>query len=197
MDSISLALRRVEGRGCAIPSKLAPCSTASASLVMSPNTTPPALIETRAPVMLPWTWPLIKTSLALTSPEGWGETKTTVPAFQFNEGEDLKGPVPIAVAAERDAAAQEGARTRLVVIGDSEFLIDGQLSNLGNRDFLLGGVFWLLEQEQRIGIGPKTLEALKLNLTGKQLSNILWLSLLGMPLLCGALGVGMWWLRRR
>jgi len=85
----------------------------------------------------------------------------------------------------------------LVVIGDSEFLIDAQLSNVGNRDFLLGAVYWLMEQEHRIGIGPKTIETLKLNLTGKQLSNILWFSLLAMPLLCGALGVGVWWLRRK
>lgn len=135
------------------------------------------------------------TSLALTSNSGWGETKTSVSAFQFNEGEDLKGPVPIAAAAER--AGEGSARTRLVVIGDSDFLIDAQLNNVGNRDFLLGAVFWLMEQEQRIGIGPKTIEALKLNLTGKQLANILWLSLLGLPLLCGLLGVGMWWRRRR
>src|SRR3989338_5081209 len=139
------------------------------------------------------------TSVALTSPEGWGESKTEVSEFQFAEGEDLKGPVPIAVAAERlpaapaaqagSAPAEDSPRTRLVVIGDSEFLVDAQLGNVGNRDFLLGAVFWLIEQENRIGIGPKTLESVKLNLTGKQLANVLWLILLGMPLLCGALGV--------
>ncbi|MBI4003681.1 MAG: GldG family protein [Candidatus Omnitrophica bacterium] len=137
------------------------------------------------------------TSLALTSDTGWGESKTSVGVFEFDAGEDLKGPVSIAAAAERGSAADGGAPTRLVVIGDSEFLIDAQLSNVGNRDFLLGAVFWLIEQEQRIGIGPKTIEALKLNLTGTQLSNFLWLSLLAMPLACGGLGIGMWWRRRR
>jgi ABC-type uncharacterized transport system involved in gliding motility auxiliary subunit len=137
------------------------------------------------------------TPLALTSSTGWGESKTSVGVFEFNEGEDLRGPVSIAAAAERRGEGEDGARTRLVVVGDSEFVVDAQLSNVGNRDFLLGAVFWLIEQEHRIGIGPKTIEALKLNLTGKQLSNILWLSLLGLPLLCGALGLGMWWLRRR
>lgn len=137
------------------------------------------------------------TELALTSNTGWGESKTSVGVFEFNAGEDLKGPVSIAAAAERESAAEGSARTRLVVIGDSEFLIDAQLSNVGNRDLLLGAVFWLIEQEHRIGIGPKTIEALKLNLTGKQLSNFLWLSLLAMPLACGLLGIGMWWQRRR
>ena len=137
------------------------------------------------------------TSLALTSDAGWGESKTSVGVFEFNAGEDFKGPVPIAAAAERKSAAEGDARTRLVVIGDSEFVIDAQLNNVGNRDFLLGAVLWLLEQEQRIAIGPKTIEAYKLNLTGQQLSKFLWLSLLVMPLLCGAFGVGMWWLRRK
>jgi len=137
------------------------------------------------------------TSLALTSDTGWGESKTSVGVFEFNAGEDLKGPVSIAAAAERGSAADDGAPTRLDVIGDSEFLIDAQLSNVGNRDFLLGAVLWLIEQEHRIGIGPKTIETLKLSLTGKQLSNVLWLSLLAMPFLCGLLGIGMWWRRRK
>ena len=137
------------------------------------------------------------TPLALTSPDGWGETNTSVVKFQFDRGVDHEGPVSIAAAAERAATTPDGAPTRLVVIGDSDFLIDAQLSNVGNRDFLLGAVLWLLKQESRIGIGPKTLEALKLNLTGKQLANILWLSRLCLPLLCGLLGLGMWWLRRK
>lgn len=112
-------------------------------------------------------------------------------------GEDFRGPVSIAAAAEAPAATPDGAPARLVVIGDSDFFIDGQLSNVGNRDFLLGAIYWLIEQEERIGIGPKTLEAFKLNLTAKQLANILWFSLLAMPLGCGLLGVGMWWLRRK
>ncbi len=143
---------------------------------------------------------LTVTPLALTSDAGWGETKTSVETFQFNAGEDLKGPVSIAVAAERTPSTppdgQRPARTRLVAIGDSEFVINAQLGNIGNRDFLLGAVYWLMEQEQRIGIGPKPLESLQLNLTGRQLKRVFWFSFLTMPLVCGVLGVGVWWLRR-
>jgi len=143
--------------------------------------------------------------LALTSEAGWGETRTSVERFQFNEGEDLKGPVSIAVASERkppapsagEAPGSPPSRTRLVVIGDSDFIVNAQLGNVGNRDFLLGAVYWLIEQEQRIGIGPKPIQSIKLNLTGSQLRGILWFSLLAMPLVCGVSGVGMWWLRRK
>lgn len=137
--------------------------------------------------------------LALTSAKGWGETQTSVSQFEFNEGQDLKGPVSIAVAAERTIAAQgdtPSTKARLVVIGDSDFAINTQLPNVGNRDFLLGAVYWLTEQEQLIGIGPKPLNTVKLNLTGGQLTGVFWFSFLAMPLVCGALGAAMWWFRR-
>ena len=143
---------------------------------------------------------LAVTALAMTSESGWGETQTSSEPFKFDEGADLKGPVPIAVAAERLPASPQnvgGAGTRLVVIGDSDFIINGQLPNGGNRDFLLGAFYWLIEQEQLIGIGPKTLEAIKLNLTGKELRGFSWFSFLAMPLACGLMGVGVWWARRR
>jgi ABC-type uncharacterized transport system involved in gliding motility auxiliary subunit len=138
--------------------------------------------------------------LALTSPQGWGETNTSNPRFQFDEGQDTKGPVTIAVAAERRKPAQDPAnaetRTRLVVIGDSDFIVDAQLGNIGNRDLLMGAIFWLVEQETRIGISPKPIESIRLNMTREKLAPIFWMSLLLMPALCGLAGVGVWWRRR-
>ena len=187
---------------------------------------------------------LTVTPLALTSESGWGETQTSVATFQFNPGEDLKGPVSIAVASERVMAATESGNppqagrrgspdaagggatepgaprrlaspseakggggevpgrngapaTRLVVFGDSDFIVNAQVGNVGNKDMLLGATYWLIEQEQLIGIGPKPIESIKLNLTGGQLTGAFWLSFAGFPLLFGMLGIGMWWLRRK
>ena len=137
--------------------------------------------------------------LTLTSPDGWAETQTSVNTFEFNEGQDLKGPVSIAVAAERVLAPQEGAppaAARLVVIGDSEFAVNAQLPNAGNRDFLLATVYWLTGQESLIGIGPKALNTVRLQMTGPQLTGVFWFSFLALPLACGALGALMWWTRR-
>ena len=142
--------------------------------------------------------------LALTSEKGWGETQTSVETFQFNEGQDLKGPVSIAVAAEHPSTSPTptqtpatAPRTRLVVVGDSDFIVNTQFGNVGNRDFLMGTIYWLIEQEQLIGITSRALESLKLNLTAGQLTGVFWFSFLAMPLCCGVLGVGMWWLRRK
>ena len=133
------------------------------------------------------------TPLALTSEAGWGETHTDVSAFEFAEDQDLKGPVSIAAAAERT----QPTATRLVVVGDSDFAINAQLPNVGNRDFLLGAVYWLIEQERLIGIGANPIESSKLNLAGQQLGRLFWFSFLAMPLLSGVLGAGVWWLRRK
>lgn len=132
------------------------------------------------------------TPLALTSAEGWGETDTSVATFEFNEGKDLKGPVSIAVAAERVSPSH----TRIVVVGDSDFVINAQLSNVGNRDLALGAIYWLTEQERLIGIGPKPIESIRLRLTGSQLTSVFWISFLAMPIACGLLGVLVWWSRR-
>lgn len=132
--------------------------------------------------------------LALTSETGWGETQASAgEVSEFTEGQDLKGPVAIAVASERATPT----RTRLVVIGDSDFISDAQLGNVGNRDLILGAIHWLIEQEQLIGISPRTLESIKLTLTDGQLTSLFWMSFLGLPMGCALLGVGVWLLRRQ
>ena len=151
------------------------------------------------------------TTLAMTSPDGWGETREGKVA-EFTPGEDLKGPVPIAVAAERraspsDAPGAEGAPgqngatgkalARLLVVGDSEFIVNAQVSNAGNQDFALGAIYWLTEQERLIGIGPKRLESAKLHLTGPQVSGLFQFGFFGLPAVFALLGVAVWWLRRQ
>ena len=148
------------------------------------------------------------TSLAFTSDAGWGETQTSVEKFEFTEGQDLKGPVSIAVAAEQTKPATEAGGTpasvagqppalgRLVVIGDSDFIANSQLDNVGNKDLLQAAMYWLIAREQLIGIGPKPIQTIRLNLTGVQLKRIFWFSFLAMPMACSLLGLGMWWVRR-
>jgi len=134
------------------------------------------------------------TELALTSPEGWGETSTSTTAFQFDPQVDTRGPVPVAVAAERP----DEPVTRLVVIGDSDFAADSQLLGApGNVDFILGSLHWLAGEEQLIGIGPKQLEQIKLSLTVDELRTVRWLTIALLPGLFVLAGVGVWWRRRQ
>jgi len=132
------------------------------------------------------------TPLAFTSESGWGESNPQEAQFERQEGQDLLGPVAVASAAERSGEVP----ARLVAFGDSDFLSNAHLAKLGNRDIALGAVYWLIEQEQLIGIGPKTFDSIQLQFTGAELRSLFWFSLLTMPLVCLAFGVGVWWFRR-
>ncbi len=133
---------------------------------------------------------VITTVLALTSPQGWGETSVNTQPFEYNKGIDTPGPVPIAVASESTGGA------RLVAIGDSDFVENGQITNVGNADLVLGAFHWLVGQEQLIGIGPKPIGSMKLNLTAAQMKRIFWLTFVGLPCAFGILGTVVWWKRR-
>ena len=133
------------------------------------------------------------TALAMTSEQGWGETRMQAKPFQFTRGEDTPGPVSIAVASERAGPIP----SRVVAVGDSDFVADVQLSNAGNEDFAMGALHWLVDQPQLIGIGPKSLESIKLSLSGRQMTGIFWLNFAAVPSVFMFLGLGMWLLRRR
>lgn len=135
------------------------------------------------------------TPLAFTSNGGWGETSVMSQQFEFSEKEDLKGPVSIAVAAEAAAASSE--KGRLVVVGDSEFLTNTQLENVGNTDLVDNILQWLLRHEKRVSLKPKTPEQIELHLTSQQMTRLFWATVLGMPFLGLTLGGIAFWRRNR
>jgi ABC-type uncharacterized transport system involved in gliding motility auxiliary subunit len=142
---------------------------------------------------------LSASSLVQTSPHGWGEITMDEETFRFDEG-DLKGPVSIGVAVEANPGKTAGKpieNVRIVVIGDSDFIANGQIGNLGNASFFLNIVNWLTNREKLIAIGPKIPEQTRVRLNAEQMNHILWFSLLGLPACSVLLGLGVWWRRRK
>ena len=74
--------------------------------------------------------PLLRTNEA-----SWGETdmKPGAKQVQLDEGVDIKGPVTIGDVATKTIGDKKG---RLVVIGDSDFAINGYFGALGNGNLL-------------------------------------------------------------
>jgi len=58
-------------------------------------------------------------------------------------------------------------------------------------------VNWLTAEEDLISIRPKPPESQHLDLTQAQMRKILFLGVIGMPILIIVGGVGVWWRRRR
>jgi gliding motility-associatede transport system auxiliary component len=107
---------------------------------------------------------------------------------------------PVMVAVEKKSAdaviANRGA-TRILVLGDSSCLDNGQIGVLGNRDFAGYAVNWLLDRPQLLrGVGPRPVTEYRLIMTQSQMDHAQWLLLGGMPGAILVLG-GLVWLRRR
>ena len=101
-------------------------------------------------------------------------------------------PVPGQAPPETPAKPQ----TRVVVIGDSDFATNAVLGTQGNRDFFLNAVNWVAQQENLIAIRPKQAGDRRVTMTEDQQRRVLYLSVLGLPLIVAALGIWTWSRRR-
>lgn len=145
---------------------------------------------------------IVVTPLARTSGQSWTTKDPRNP--QFKEG-DTRGPLTLAASIEAEvkegdqaqaSSERQAPKTRLVVVGDSDFAANQFLRLASNRDFLLNAINWLTEAEDLIAIRPKAPEDRTLFLTPTQ-SNVIWLtSIVLLPLIVLAAGVSVWWSRR-
>lgn len=88
------------------------------------------------------------TALARTDADSWGESEPSVRPWVFDPAEEPRGPLVLAAALERGGGAADDLAfrpTRIVVVGDATFALNGALARRANanRDFLLNAVAWL------------------------------------------------------
>lgn len=151
--------------------------------------------------------------LVFTSPESFAETSLDV--VEFDEGVDIPGPLAVAAALELPPPAQMAAADleagdddnavpdpaprggRLVVVGDSDFVVNSHFPQQGNGNLFLNAVNWLAGDESLISIdrpvtGPETVD-----LTWAESRFILVVVVLGYPLALLGLGLNHWRRRRK
>jgi gliding motility-associatede transport system auxiliary component len=135
----------------------------------------------------------------------WGETEDiTRPGAdpRFDPETDAAPPLEFGVAIEKGSIEDERVQvrnaSRMIVIGNADFIRDECLSRAGpDVDFLLLSLNWITNRETLLGITPKTPHTFTLNLSEKQLLRILLLTTVAIPLLAGAAGSAVWFVRRR
>ena len=133
------------------------------------------------------------------------------------DGDDLAGPVPVAVAGtlrlaagaeesgeespdqegDGGAESEESPEARLIVIGDSDFAANQLIGEFRNRDLFVNAVNWLLGDVEAISIRPDQARASRMQLSGEQFLQIRYLSLFVLPQAIAVFGVFAWWSRRR
>lgn len=142
----------------------------------------------------------------------WGETNLNAlfnsekPTAALEEN-DHKGPLPLAMAYEKALGGEKSGETqesadegfkkvsRVVVVGDSDWIINENLPVLANRDFGLNLINWLAGEEGGISIRPRSIRASLAPIGTDTLHNIFVLSN-EIPLLFLLGGLLIWWRRR-
>jgi ABC-type uncharacterized transport system involved in gliding motility auxiliary subunit len=94
------------------------------------------------------------------------------------------------------ASQQKQGRSRLVVVGDSDFATNSFFHILGNGKLFLNTINFLAEQENLIGIQPRSFDAPRVNLTNRQMKGTVFLSVILIPGLLALVGVAVWWRQR-
>lgn len=140
----------------------------------------------------------------------------------FNPDEDRKGPLTLMVVSIRRPLEQDSAtslslgpdaeltrarvralvgeapwqvtgRSRVVAVGDSDFATNSFFHFLGNGNLFLNAVNYLSNQENLIGVEPRTRDLPKLSVTNRQIKGTFVLSMLLVPGLLALIGTTVWW----
>ena len=107
--------------------------------------------------------------------------------------QDIVGPVSLAVALE-----DESNKSRLVVVGDSDWLLSEYLQTpqFSNVDFLSSITGWLTQRESLMTIAPRKTNAQAVLMTEEDLSTVLVRVVGLLPFAFFIAGLGVWWSRR-
>ncbi len=128
------------------------------------------------------------------APRGWVSRYPNNNTKTFDKKHDTPGPAVIAAAMQRHINDRE---QRIVVVGNAAFLSNSFAGNGGNVDLGINMVNWLANEEHLITIQPTAGKDSKLELTRTHLNIISIGFLLALPLLLVAMGVRIWWKRRK
>jgi ABC-type uncharacterized transport system involved in gliding motility auxiliary subunit len=125
---------------------------------------------------------------------------------------EITGPVPIAVAVEKNISARKEAApsaqpderaskketSKSIWVGNSYFIANGYVrSSEFNYDLFLNMLSWLWGEDTKISIRPKTLKTSMLILTPEQSNIIFYVTVLAIPEIILVFGLVIWIIRRK
>jgi ABC-type uncharacterized transport system involved in gliding motility auxiliary subunit len=163
------------------------------------------------------------TSLLITSNRTQGQRIGPDGQWQFNPATDPQGPLVLGAALSRSASTAEvpsvdatdpspkpspsgdelsdeaanSPESRLIIVGNSSFIINGLFNQQLNGDMFLNSIRWLSQQgDQPLSIRPKESTNRRILLSGQQQLLLTLVSLIVLPLLGFGMAIGVWWTRR-
>ncbi len=128
------------------------------------------------------------------APSGWLETGGINDKVAFDRDRDIRGPIVVAAALERDLGSR---KQRMVVAGTGQFLANQYVGLLGNLDLGVNMVNWLAGDESLITVQARTRSDLSLELSRAGLALIGIGFLVVLPVVFLVAGGVIWWRRRK
>jgi ABC-type uncharacterized transport system involved in gliding motility auxiliary subunit len=125
------------------------------------------------------------------SKNSWGQANQD--RVGFVKGRDEPGPNTLMVVALRRPEGGEDGRSRIAVVGDSDFATNSFFHIMGNGTLFLNTVNYLAAQENLIGIQPRTADLPRINLTNRQMKGTFFLAVILVPALLAVVGTAVWW----
>ena len=160
--------------------------------------------------------------IANSSKNSWAQARPD--RVEFRKGRDVPGPNTLMVIASRRPVARDDAaaihfgppgdrtgtllsrteaapaavkgRSRIAVVGDSDFATNSFFHIMGNARLFLNTVNYLAAEENLIGIEPRTYDLPRVNLTNRQMKGTFFLSVILVPALLAVVGTAVWWKQR-
>ncbi len=143
-------------------------------------------------------------NLAKTGDSSWAMTKGRIDddEVEFDPKKDRRGPINIMSVTVREDGKEtttapgtgqgKGVKRwgKIAVVGDSDFTANAHFNLMGNKDLFLNTINWLAEETALISIRGKEPGLTPLALTDAQGRIVFWLSVIIVPSLVLAIGVG-------
>jgi ABC-type uncharacterized transport system involved in gliding motility auxiliary subunit len=134
--------------------------------------------------------------LVNSSRNSWGQSNAD--RVGFVEGRDARGPRTLMVVGLRRPVSAEGTpvdgpRSRIAVLGDSDFATNSFFHIMGNGALFLNTVNYLAAQDNLIGLQPRSADLPRVNLTNRQMKGTFLLSVILVPALVALVGTAVWW----
>jgi ABC-type uncharacterized transport system involved in gliding motility auxiliary subunit len=114
----------------------------------------------------------------------------------YRAGKDFKGPLAVAVSGTLSGEPEKKAEGRFIALGTSFLPANNFLGFQANRDLFMNMVNWLSADVDLISVRPKPPESQHLMMNAAQMNRLLWLGVIGLPLLIVVAGTMVWWERR-
>jgi len=117
-------------------------------------------------------------------------------SVSFRAGKDFKGPLTVALSGTVSGEGEKKTEGRFIALGTSMVPANAFLGFQSNRDLFMNMIDWLSADVNLISIRPKPPESQHLMMTAAQMTKLLWLGVIGLPLLIVVAGILVWWERR-